>query len=812
MEKELPNNVIDSAVAEGGAYEIIRKRLSEQGARLRSQADKLNDSRIAEFGSTEMAVAGRIRVRTENNSIARDIIQVGDLLIFGYNVYIGLKKETKIEDVFSVFRIKQDQEFSLEDISIQSTFLSEQRFQNDFIELYKYYKNAKLLQLIIKNGKLLAGFQIGERIEDIRVFRWSVSSDGKNVEYIDNRGERDIQLPNKFDFEWVEVTREETIYGKFPHANILDEVFVETVGGDLTIKIENNTDDGLGIYREPVEDKTQSLDDADIAYAKLGSLILLKILPYREKHWRYLIFNCLTQNVIRIDAIGQSCVQLPEDHGIIFPGGYYLQTGEYKSFDDASAALTYKKTIKSPNGEDVLYVFYEPVEGLVALLTYNLINKSLQNPIYGHGYALAENGQLIIFTAENEPTRVHPMQIWETPYISQEFAAKIPPKQSFLGRVGNAELVRGISDVFSICRAIEEQQVSSSLYEEMVKNCKQLFDSYYWFDAEETVNIRDIVLSISETAELVIDEFEKVQAIRKKSIEALDFAETTQQDLISASRPDNWEKAEEYVGALKNLRQQRGHLATIKGYRYIDIGRINVLDEQLKTIESDLSVKTVQFLSTPTAVDPYLTKIEEFEVEIEKVATKAGIEPIIESIESTASGLDLLSELMATLEVEDATIRTQIIDAISEVYSKLNQSKAKANLKHSSLGADEAIAQFSAQFKLFSQSITNALGLATTPERCDEQLSRLLVQLEELESQFSEYDEFLSDILAKREEVYESFESHKQQLLDSQQRKAQNIGDAAERILNSIDRRVQKFSEQDELNTFFRIRCFSVKS
>ena len=88
------------------------------------------------------------------------------------------------------------------------------------------------------------------------------------------------------------------------------------------------------------------------------------------------------------------------------------------------------------------------------------------------------------------------------------------------------------------------------------------------------------------------------------------------------------------------------------------------------------------------------------------------LEPLIETIENTASGLDLLSELMGSLKVDDATVRTRIIDAISHVYSKLNQSKASANLKRKNLGSEEAIAQFGAQFKLFSQSITNALGVS----------------------------------------------------------------------------------------------------
>ena len=803
MNNDSENNIVDNAVAEGGAYEIIRKRLTEQGNRLSELSDSLNQARTQEFGSVQMEVKGRVRIRTENNSIARDIVQVGEYLLFGYNVFIGLKKETKVEDVFSVFTATHGDDIQLEPVTISDTFLADTRFQNDFSELYRYYKNAKLLQLVVKDGKLLAGFQIGERIEDTRVFRWSVSADGKEVSYIDNRGERDIQLPPRYDFEWIDVTRDDTIHGRHPHASIMDEVFVETVGGTLTVKIENNTEDGLGIYNEPVDDQTQSLDDADMAYASLGSLILLKIKPYRETQTRYLVFNRIHKTVVRIDALGQSCIQLPEDHGVIFPGGYYLQSGEYKKFGDANEGLSYKRTIKSPNGEDVLFVFYEPEEGLAALLTYNLINKSLQNPIYGHGYAFAEDGTLIIFTAENEATRVHPMQVWETPYISQEFAAKIPPKQNFYGRVGNTELVRGISDLLSVCRAVKVEEVSLGLYEDLSKNTKKLFDDYYWLESEETAEIKQALKDITETAELVIDEFEKVQAIQKKSIEALKEAELQQEKLAIEVRPDNWEYADQYVDALKKIRHQRGHLATIKTYRYMNVERIEELDAALVGFDENLAEKTVVFLSTPTAIDPYLVKVDEFLAATESANTKAKLDPIIEDVENTATGLDLLSELMATLQVDDATVRTQIIDAISEVYAKLNQAKAKARNKQQDLGSEEAVAQFSAQFKLFSQSIANALGLSTTPDRCDEQLSRLLVQLEELESQFSEFDQFLADILAKRDEVYEAFESHKQQLLDAQQRKAQNIADAADRVISSIDRRSQKFTEQDELNTYF---------
>ncbi|ASP40633.1 DNA repair protein [Bacterioplanes sanyensis] len=804
VEQKQSTDVVDNAVAEGGAYDIIKKRLQDQGSQLEQAISALNEARTAEFGSSDMQVVARTRVRTENNCVARDMVQVGGHLLFGYNVFIGLKKETQVSDVFALFDVTEnDGQFELVEVPAQGTFLADPGFVNDFEELYRYYKHTKLVELTVKKGKLLAGFQIGERLEDIRVFRWSVSADGRTVEYLDNRGERDIQLPPAFDFEWTSTTRDDTVNGRHPHINILDTLFVETVGGDLTIKVENNTEDGLGIYQEPVEDKTQSLDDADISYAHIGELILLKILPYREEQARHFIYNPLDESVHRIDAIGDSCVQLPEDHGLIFPGGYYLSSGELKQFDDGVDGLRFKRKVRSPNGEDMLYVFYQPENGELCLLAYNLIDKSLQNPVYAHGYALADNGRLVIFSAENEPTRVHPMQIWQTPYESDEHASRAPASQTFYGRIGNAELVRGVSDLYSVVRMISQQSVSARLYEELSKAARKAFDDHYWLAETETSTIAELLHDIGSTAELVIDEFEKVQSIRQQSDEAMREAQQSQQALLQTVRTESWETTTEYVDALGAIRRQRGHLMTIRELRYIDVAAIEQLDDELKTLEASLSERTVAFLADDKALEPYQAKIDDINHSVEQATTMAELQPLVEVIETTASGLDLLSELMGTLKVDDATVRTRIIDAISQIYAQLNQSKAKTKHKQKSLGSAEAIAQFGAQFKLFSQSIANALGMANTPEKCDEQLSRLLVQLEELESQYSEFDEFLADIMDKREEVYESFENHKQQLIDELQRKAQSVSDAASRILSSIEKRSLKFTEQDELNTYF---------
>ena len=797
--------VLDKAVAEGGAYEVLHKRLQEQGHRLRQISEGLNNQRLQEFGSSQMEVVGRLRMRTENNCTPRDIVQVGDCLLFGYNVFLGLKKETQIADVFSLYRLSEQSEgYEAESVPLAGSFLDQASFVNDFNELYSYYKNTRLLQLLVRDGKLLASFQIGERVTDTRVFRWSISVDGKEIRYIDNRGERDIALPAAFDFEWQKTTREMVVNGRHPHMNILDTLFVETIGGDLTVKVENNTEDGLGIYREAVLDKTQSLDDAQIEYARLGSLILLKVLPYREEQWRYLVFNSLTGKIERIDAIGLACIQLPEDHGIIFPGGYYLQSGESKAFEQSMDGMRFKRAVRSPNGEDVQYIFYHPEQGRSVLLTYNMIKRQLQNPLFGHGYARLEDGRMVIFSADSdEPTRIHPMQIWQTPFFSDEFAARQPSRSGFFGRIGNAELVRGVSDLLNLSREIGTSEVSVSRYTLLCQNTRRLFDVYHWLDDAQCQGLAPLLREVAATGELVLDEFEKVESIRQQSARAMSEAQTRQKSLLGALLLDSWDEVQQFVDALNGITAQRGQLLTIRDYRYIDVAQIDAMEAELLAAQERTAQATSAFLASETALQPYVLQLKQLDEQAQKAASVSQLNEPLQALQAMAGNLDMLSSLMASLQIDDATQRTRIVESISEIYARLNQAKARAEQRRKGLGSAETVAQFGAQFKLFSQGITNALAMAQDPERCDEQLSRLLVQLEELESQFGDQEQFLADIMGKREELLETFEGHKQSLLDDRQRKAQGLQDAARRILDSLPRRTAKLTHAEELNSFF---------
>ncbi|WP_447532025.1 DNA repair ATPase, partial [Pseudomonas aeruginosa] len=74
------------------------------------------------------------------------------------------------------------------------------------------------------------------------------------------------------------------------------------------------------------------------------------------EQWRYLVFTSVTGKGERSDAIGLAGSQWPEDHGIIFPGGYYLPNGEYRPFEQSMEGMRFKRAVPSPTGDDVQYV------------------------------------------------------------------------------------------------------------------------------------------------------------------------------------------------------------------------------------------------------------------------------------------------------------------------------------------------------------------------------------------------------------------------------------------------------------------------
>ena len=802
----------------GGNYEVLRARLAASGGELARRADALNARRKALFGATEPQLVATERVRTEHNCTPVDIVSVGERLLLGYDVFLGLKAETRIADVLALHRFEPvpGDGYTTDRIAPdapEAGFLGGADLERDFANLFRYYRDARLLKLVRRDTQLLAVIQAGASWRDGKVLRWRIEPSGQ-LTYVDDRGDRDhaALLPAAYDFTWTEVTREHQVAGRHPHYNILDAVFVETVHGDLTIKVEDNTETGQGIYSEPVEVADQSLDDAKIWYAPIGAgwaagrrhgLILLKILPFRETAWRYLVFDTRSQTVIRADGIGQGCRSLPEDHGVIYPGGYVLVGGAHKQFDGDAADYVIERELRAPNGEDVLYVYHRGRDGAYLLYAYNLIERAVAAPITCHGYSLFADGRMVVMRASAEPTRVHPMQVWRTPFTSAEHAASAPTDGSYLGKVGNADLVRGLSDALSIARLAGADAPVRATFEDILALASRAIDQYYWLGHADAGDLRTAVSDVKATAKLILDEYDLVLERKAEARRVLAEAEAQVAERVRAARTEGVDRIEPYLAALTGLRALRGELISKQEVRFIDKPRLIALEAEVVAAFDRVTADCAELLARGDAFAALVERADALAAGVGAAATALEVKDARVEIAEVATGVDLLGAVIGGLKLDDTTRRTRILENITETFGRINRARAIIDGRHRELAAKEGRGEFAAQVKLLTQSVASALAQCDRPERCDVELTRLLVAVEELEGRFADIDELVGELAAKREEIVEAIGAKKQQLAAERQRRAANLATAAQRILDGVGRRAAQLATADEVNGYF---------
>ena len=795
VEKTQPTSNIQ---LENGTYEIIRDRLSAQSNDLNERLLKLNDARKEIFGSIETKLIGTDRISTENNCLSRDIISVNHThFLFGYNVYLGLKTETLVSDVFSCYSYDTEKHLFQKEAC---SFLEDENFKVDFANLYKYYKGTRFVKFAEIGPHVFMVFQIGKTSSDVKTFKWAKTE--KGLSYLDNRSDHEYVYPNQHEFQWKRAVRDMHRKGEHPHISIEDRVFVETIGGDLTIKVEDNTNSGKGIYEEAVEDSDQTLDDAEIYYAVIGNLIVLKIRPYQEESNRYILYNEKIQEAIRIDALENSCVFLPDDQGLIFANGYYVQTGEFKLFDNQLDNMTFEKRLISPNGEDFLYVFYQKSSGIYALLHYNLIDQEVKTPIICNGYSIFEDGELIYFKAEEEQKKHHLIQIWQTPFHSPNKTQQVS-NASFLFKVGNKDVVRAMAESRELIKLIQKEDSYANLYVDLSKNATDILDSYHWLGHEEAFHLEQPLILIKESASTAIEEYEKVVRIKRDSKQRLQETIDQAKDVISKATRGDGRSVEEYIERLQLLRVSKGEVLALKDLRYVDLNLVESYEQELTDILDKVSQACVRFLLRKEALLPYQEKVKNLQQKVDTVdkVVKAG--QLEEEVLKVSKDLELLIEVVSNLKIDDATQTTRIIESISAIYSQFNQINSALKKKRKELIGKEGEAEFISQIKLVNQGLTNYIDISDTPEKCDEYLNKLMVQLEELEGKFVEFDRFLELITQKREEVYNAFENKRLQLTEARNRRTLSLQQSAERIVSGIAKRLSGFKTVKDINAYY---------
>ncbi len=790
---------------ERGTYEILRNRLVGQADELRNRLEALNATRKEVFGAIETKLLATERVTTEHNCVPRDMVALGERFLFGYNVQFGLRSETHVGDVFAVYRFdRAEQTFHAETLDL----LNDDRFEKDFRDLYRYYKGARFVKFHARGPHLYMKFHVGKTPDDFKAFKWRVvlgdDSKPRSLEYIDARSDHEVRYPPQHEFEWKRATRDHHRLGDHPHVSIAEKVFVETVAGDLTIKVEDNTASGHGIYSEPVENADQSLDDAEFYYAELGHLVLLKVRPYQEKAFRHFVFNEKLKEVVRLDAVADACVLLPDDHGIIFSNGYYLASGDRTVFPHEAGAMAFDRRLPSPNGEDTLFVFYHRERGDYALLSYNLIEQRVETPVLCHGFSLFDDGTMVFFKLPpgDEPQKHHALQIWQTPYVGPNH---VPDRKSdsMLFKIGNRDIVRAMAECVDVLKLVQREEAYAEVYLDLVRSAGNVLDAYFWLDQPEAGNLAEALREIRATAQAAVGEFEKVTRIRKTTRDRVADVTRRAGELLNANATRIYDDIHGYVRALAGLRELRGEVIGLRELRYVVREAVDALERDLVAQADDISRRTVDYLLKPDALDPYRQSAAAFGERIEGVEKGFDARALGAEIDTASRELEMLVEIVGNLRIDDATQRTEIIDGIGAVFSTLNAARARLKNRARELGKAEGVAEFNSQLKLLNQGVVSYLDIADTPQKAEDLLTRVMVQIEELEGRFAEHDEFVLQLSEKREEVYNAFENRKLRLVEARNRRTNALAQAADRILGGVKSRVDGFTTIAEIDGYF---------
>lgn len=780
---------------ESGTYEVLRNRMGAHAQELRKRMELLNAERKRVFGSIDLKLLSSQQIVTENNCLARDMIPVGDRAIFGYNVFIGLRSKTSLSDVFSVYRWVDG---AL--VSDRLDLILDAAFVRDFDNLYQYFRNTFFAKFAIIGPHLFMVFQVGKDPEDIKTFKWLIQ--GNSVTYCDNRSDHEFVLPPQHGFEWTRATRDMQRSGRFPHISIEDRIFVETIGGDLTIKIEDNTESGEGIFREGVENPDQTLDDAEIYYSIVGHIILLKIRPYKEPAFRYVVYSEKTQQATRLDAIKDCCVLLPDDHGLIFSRGVFLQTGQVKQFESGLDDMVFEKCIPAPNGEDFLYLFYNRQKGIYLLLSYNLIDQQLDTPLICDGFSLFEDGKLLCFRSDGTAQKHHTVQVWQTPFTHPDHSLAVQTDTE-LYKIGNKAVVRCLAECTELLELVGKEDTYSNLYMDIVRLAQNIRDGYFWLNSTACSDLAAPIEEIRRAGAAAVEEFDKVVRTRRNTRQQIEAASAEVLKIIGSINYYELRDIDTFVRLLSSLRTVRGQIVSLKDLRYADAEQIAAMEKLVGEHTEKLSAGCVDFLLKEEALAPYHQRVAELGKGIEGLKTVAQAREHGLLLEQAAGDLELLTQIVSNLKIADTTASTAIVDRISLVYSQLNQVRAALKNCISQRAEIENRSEFSAQVKLIDQAVVNYLDVCAQPEKCDEYLTKVLVQIEALETRFADLEEFIEKLAGKREELYSAFESRKVQLVEARNRRASAHLAAAERILKGVRSRAESMETIREINGYF---------
>ena len=794
-------------------FDLLADRLAEVAGNLRTTAQTLNTQRAEQFASRSLSLLETERVHTQIACVPRDAVAVGDLLLVGFSLPPNPAETPTAKDVFAALRVERvaENDWTLHPVPVDdpAVFLSDRSFEREVSELFTYYAEARLLSLHNVDGELRMVFGVGSAASDTKTLRWQLGKPGDRPIFMDSFGSVDESFIAPFDFEWVQLDRGALSDLRPPRWRVQSGVEIGFADGAIELWSTDPVSGAQRIHTDPVTETNQDVGELGPMVAQLGEITLIRIQPYKESTPRTYVYNRLTRSAVRADAAGQACHQLPSDQGIIFPGGYVLQSGEVRLLTlpmdspGANAAGFEPFTVhRSPNGEDLLYVYHRRESGEYLLLDYNLVARTMDTPLVVNGYGVFDDGTIACVRNTPDAVRVHAVSLYDSPYCSPDRYVPDVPTESFFGRIGNPELVRALGEILALSDDASNPPFAAEAFEAIVARSTRLTDAFGWLADDEAGGIAALLIETRRAAGAVLDEFAAVTTAKQQAKESERVAKSEATDYIAGAGLEIRD-AEAFLDRIDAGRVLLGRLSAVADQHYVDADAIGQLVNRVSEAHSQLSGRAIAFFDHPDAMTPYVEAFTTIDAKARDGGTAIAVSDGLAELDAVGSRLAGLTEIVGGLETPDPTRKTAVLAALSGTLSQRNSVRAGLEAVLTERRTAESAAEFQAAMAVLGERANAALMSARRAADVDAALTTLLAELETLDLKCGDIPEFADLIASRRDELATSFGQRRESLSNERTSLLDRVEASARRVLDTVRERAAKLADAAAVDGYF---------
>lgn len=167
-----------------------------------------------------------------------------------------------------------------------------------------------------------------------------------------------------------------------------------------------------------------------------------------------------------MDALGTVHYRGKEDN-IYLPTAPEWQ--EDKDFLDGPSSITCPNTMRSASGEEILYIFCHQETQILLFYSKKAVQK-----IICRGHTLFDDGRLVVVgNKEDSPSQTHPIQIWQTPYLSLG-------DEHRLSQISQTELDRGLLEAHHLKELLQKLHPTQIHCENIIRFIHSLKSTFLW--------------------------------------------------------------------------------------------------------------------------------------------------------------------------------------------------------------------------------------------------------------------------------------------------------------------------------------------